>query len=128
MNKSHLAFIIQTEEGNMYGCYIETTIGKVDEWISDSHAFIFSIIPTINIYRIGQSWQRKFSFRLCKSGDHNLCFIGTEIAIGKTYQNCLCLQNKYCAYEYDSHENAIIGRSNENGEHIATRIVVLQCE
>ena len=127
-NKSNLVFVVQTEEGYMYGCYIHTKIDIINDFLNDSKAFAFSFVPNTMIYPIGEKWKKKFSFKVCNESDSNLFYIGTDIVVGKAYHTCLCLQNVYCSYSYGTIENALIGRSNESGEHVASRIVVLQLE
>ncbi|GAB1226993.1 hypothetical protein ENUP19_0316G0013 [Entamoeba nuttalli] len=43
MNKEHIIIIIEDEEGNKFGGYINSKIDKVNEWINDSNAFVFSL-------------------------------------------------------------------------------------
>ena len=43
LNKSHLIIVIETTEGNKFGCYIESLIKEENKYISDSNAFIFKL-------------------------------------------------------------------------------------
>ncbi|BFU25804.1 trichohyalin, putative [Entamoeba histolytica] len=43
MNKEHLIIIIEDEDGNKFGGYVNSKIDKVDECINDSKSFLFSL-------------------------------------------------------------------------------------
>ena len=42
-NKSNIIILIETEDEKKFGCYINSKINKVNEYISDSNAFIFKL-------------------------------------------------------------------------------------
>ncbi|EMD45124.1 Hypothetical protein EHI5A_038660 [Entamoeba histolytica KU27] len=42
-NKEHIIIIIEDEEGNKFGGYVNEKIDEVDEWIYDSQSFLFSL-------------------------------------------------------------------------------------
>ncbi|BFU24681.1 trichohyalin, putative [Entamoeba histolytica] len=49
-NKEHIIIIIEDEEGNKFGGYVDSKIDKVgaDDWINDSKSFVFSLDQTDN--------------------------------------------------------------------------------
>ncbi|BFU25260.1 trichohyalin, putative [Entamoeba histolytica] len=43
MNKEHIIIIIEDEEENKFGGYVNEKIDKVDDFINDSKSFVFSL-------------------------------------------------------------------------------------
>ncbi|BFU21524.1 predicted protein [Entamoeba histolytica] len=43
MNKEHIIIIIEDEEGNKFGGYVNSKIDKVESYINDSQSFLFSL-------------------------------------------------------------------------------------
>ncbi|BFU21701.1 trichohyalin, putative [Entamoeba histolytica] len=43
MYKEHIIIIIEDEEGNKFGGYVNSKIDEVDDYIYDSHSFVFSL-------------------------------------------------------------------------------------
>ena len=125
-NRSKLAFVVQTLEGCIYGCFIYNKIDIVDGWIVDPNAFMFSYTSNLQKYPIKQGWQPYYSFRLLNKNDEILFNIGTEIAVGKMFVESNCSQNEYSVYNCPDIFSNLLGRFNQNGIHIATRICVIQ--
>ena len=67
-----------------------------------------------------------FSFKLCNSHDVNLFYIGSEVSVGKKFITSNCIESKYSSYDYQNIFRDLLGRSYQNGSHIATRIMVIQ--
>ncbi|BFU25178.1 trichohyalin, putative [Entamoeba histolytica] len=43
MNKEHIIIIIEDEEGNKFGGYVNSKIDKINDYINDSKSFVFSL-------------------------------------------------------------------------------------
>jgi hypothetical protein len=43
-NKSHFSILIETTEGQKFGCYIESQVNDIGKNIYDSNAFIFNFV------------------------------------------------------------------------------------
>ncbi|GAB1225697.1 hypothetical protein ENUP19_0259G0031 [Entamoeba nuttalli] len=43
MNKEHIIIIIEDEEGNKFGGYVNSKIDKIESYINDSKSFLFSL-------------------------------------------------------------------------------------
>ena len=126
LGRSKLAFIIQTMEGFLYGCYIFNKIHTDESWIVDKNAFMFSYTNGMKKYPIKSLWQYVFSFKLCSDQHPNLFYIGTEVSVGKLCFTSNCVQSEYSSYGCPNIFRDLLGRNYKDGSHIATRIVVVQ--
>ena len=43
LNKSKVCIVIENGDGEIFGCYINSTINGVWEWIKDENAFVFNL-------------------------------------------------------------------------------------
>ena len=43
-DKKQLLFIVETKDKNVFGCYIDSVIDKINSYITDSKAFVFSAV------------------------------------------------------------------------------------
>ncbi|BFU21428.1 trichohyalin, putative [Entamoeba histolytica] len=127
MNKEHIIIIIEDEEGNKFGGYVNSKIDKDDDYISDSKSFIFSLesngriegmmkfdieIPEYAFYLYNQSHDCLFDFGIddifvCKEND-------------KT--KSLCYQ---CSFEYEGISNALCGKEIPD-RFTPKRIIVIE--
>ncbi|BFU20440.1 predicted protein [Entamoeba histolytica] len=124
-NKEHIIIIVEDEEGNKFGGYVNSKIDKVDDdYINDSQSFVFSLesngriegmmkfdieIPEYAFYLYNQSYDSLFSFGL---GDFGVCKENY-----KTKSFC-----KQHSFEYEGIENALCGK----GGFTPKRIIVIE--
>ncbi|BFU26348.1 trichohyalin, putative [Entamoeba histolytica] len=129
MNKEHIIIIIEDEDGNKFGGYINSKIDRVGGWINDSKSFVFSLesneriegmmkfdikIPEYAFYLHRQSNNWLFVFghgcgdiQVCKEND-------------KRYSSCY-----QDSFEYEGIENALCGK--QYPERFTTkRIIVIE--
>ncbi|BFU19643.1 predicted protein [Entamoeba histolytica] len=137
MNKKHIIIIIEDEEGNKFGGYVNSKIDKYGKWIYDSHSFVFSLeskgriegmkkfdikYPEIAFWLFNQSHDCLFSF-----GCYDYLFeivSGSDIYVckenNKTKSSC-----KQFSYEYKGIRNALCGNKFPN-RFTPKRIIVIE--
>ena len=128
MNKSNVCIILEDENGNIFGGYINERIGKYESYINDGNAFVFSLQSTnpnqeMMKFEIND---RQCAFRLFKSSTDYLFRIGwNDIRIWKQHKRneCTCYQE---SFNYKTIENALCGKTGWNNPFILKRIIVLQ--
>ncbi|BFU23760.1 trichohyalin, putative [Entamoeba histolytica] len=113
MNKEHIIIIIEDEDGNKFGGYVNEKIDKVGTWINDSKSFVFSLeskgrmkgmmkfdikYPQNAFYLCNQSSDCLFKF-----GYFGDIFVYKENYKTKSY----CQQD---SYEYEGIRNALCGK------------------
>ncbi|BFU20639.1 TLD, putative [Entamoeba histolytica] len=127
MNKEHIIIIIEDEEGNKFGGYVNSKINKVDKWISDSKSFVFSLEskgriegmmkfdikqPQCAFWLFNQSYDCLFSF-----GYYDICVYKEN---NKTESHCYPR-----SFEYKGISKALCG--NEYPEYFTPkRIIVIE--
>ena len=107
--------MIENEDGEIFGCYINSIIDKVNEFIVDQHAFVF------NLESNGRhEGPMKFNIKkeecdgalyLYPDDDYWLFACGNlDIVIWKEYMKSEshCYQNKDSYFDYEDVENALV--------------------
>ena len=128
-NKSHFIIIIETTNGNKFGCYISNMIRRINEYIEDPEAFLFKIENNqIKKYEIKET---KNAIKIFNEHDEHLFVIGKgktlfgvsgDIVIKKEdkKEQCSCKQR---SYEYHGRMNVLVG---DNGTFEVKKIGVIQ--
>ena len=120
LKQSHVVILIETTEGNKFGCYVSKEIAEVGKYVADSNAFVFKLeggniekYPVIDM---------KNAIKICNAKDSNLLAIGNGDIIVKKKElknNCSC---KQVSFDYQGKKNVLIGRT---GEFEVKSVVVL---
>ncbi|BFU19596.1 trichohyalin, putative [Entamoeba histolytica] len=116
MNKEHIIIIIEDSKGNNFGGYVNEKIDKVDEWISDSKSFVFSLESNGRMEGMKKFdiEQQQYAFYLYNKSDDWLFSFGFEFGLGdilvhkennKTQSYC-----KQYSFEYEGISNALCGK------------------
>ncbi|BFU22152.1 TLD, putative [Entamoeba histolytica] len=102
MNKEHIIIIIEDEEGNKFGGYVNEKIDKVGGWINDSKSFVFSLESKGRMKRMMKFdiEQPQYALKLYnKSYDRLFSFGCGDIIVfkenNKTQSYCDQYSNKY---------------------------------
>ena len=125
MNKSNLLFIIEEQQGNKFGGYLNTQITSTNNWHSDSNAFLFTLkSPGRN------HGMKKFNmksgykaFCLCQQSNSVLLRFGSsghDLRVDKKNQS-----GSYChqySFNYNGATNVLCGNYNFTPK----RITVIQ--
>ncbi|BFU18748.1 trichohyalin, putative [Entamoeba histolytica] len=113
-NKEHLIIIIEDEEGNKFGGYVNEKIDKVGYcgYINDSKSFLFSFESKGRIKGMMKFDIEipEYAFYLYKQYDDRLFDFGIDdIAVCKENDKTksLCYQ---CSFEYEGISNALCGK------------------
>ncbi|BFU22320.1 predicted protein [Entamoeba histolytica] len=129
MNKEHIIIIIEDEDGNKFGGYVNEKINKVDECINDSKSFVFSLesngrmkgmmkfdikLQEYAFCLYNQSHDRLFEFGF---GYFGFCDIRVYKENNKTKSWCYQF-----SFEYEGIENALCG----NHDFTPKRIIVIE--
>ena len=128
MNKSNVCIILEDEDGNIFGGYINERIGKYESYINDQNAFVFTL-KSVDSKREMTKFEindRQCAFRLFKNSTDYLFRIGwNDIRIWKQHKRneCTCYQE---SFNYKSIENALCGKTGWDNPFILKRIIVLQ--
>lgn len=134
MNKKHLLFLGETNDGILFGEYLDSEITGYAEFnetekkwkggIYDENSFLFSFkskIPQKFMKRIERPIN---SFTLWKKDHDHLCTLGArDVWIFKNFTKCVCDQNYYSSFDYGVTINAMVGK---NGEFELKRFQVIQ--
>ncbi|BFU22338.1 trichohyalin, putative [Entamoeba histolytica] len=128
-NKEHIIIIIEDEEGNKFGGYVNSKIDKVDECINDSKSFVFSLDSNGRIegmMKFDIIKDQQYAFCLYYQSDEYLFSFGDgcDICVGKeNYQTkSSCYQY---SYEYEGISNALCGKEWPN-RFTPKRIIVIE--
>ncbi|BFU24696.1 trichohyalin, putative [Entamoeba histolytica] len=112
-NKEHIIIIIADDEGNKFGGYVIEKINKVDEWIYDSHSFVFSLESNGRIEGMMKFdiKQPEYAFYLCNQSSDCLFAFGYygDISVGKENNKT----ESYCyqhSFKYKGISNALCGK------------------
>ena len=141
-NKSKVCIVIENEDGEIFGCYINSTIDKVYEYpddnpIKDENAFVF------NLESNGRhEGPMKFDikkeefdhvFSLCPDDDLLFGCGYYDILIYKENEKSksYCKQWKYSDFDYRGVEKALVqnpynGTNDKESEFTPKRIIVIQ--
>ncbi|BFU26668.1 trichohyalin, putative [Entamoeba histolytica] len=126
-NKEDIIIIIEDTNGNKFGGYVNEKIDKVESWIYDSNAFVFSLesngrMEGMKKFDIEDT---KRAFWLDNQLDNCLFVFGLD-------DICIYKENKktksYCkqnSYEYYGIENALCGKQHPE-RFTPKRIIVVQ--
>ncbi|BFU26111.1 trichohyalin, putative [Entamoeba histolytica] len=128
INKEHIIILIEDEDGNKFGGYVNEKIDKVDDWIYDSNAFVFSLESNGIMKRMMKFdiKQPQNAFKLYNQS-HDCLFkfgYGCDILVHK--ENTKTISSCYqCSFEYEGIINALCG--NEWPEYFTPkRIIVIE--
>ncbi|BFU21714.1 trichohyalin, putative [Entamoeba histolytica] len=128
MNKEHIIIIIEDEDGNKFGGYVNSKIDKVESYIKDSKSFVFSLKsngrmkgmkkfdikqPQCAFYLHSQSDDCLFKF-----GNGYDIFVGKENIKTKSY----CQQQ---SFDYKGKRKALCGKKYPNS-FTPKRIMVIE--
>ncbi|BFU24563.1 trichohyalin, putative [Entamoeba histolytica] len=125
MNKEHIIIIIEDEDGNKFGGYVNEKIDKVDGDINDSKSFLFSLESNGRIEEM-----MKFdiifqedAFGLCSQSDDCLFGFGYygDIVVYKENNKTESWCEQY-SFEYKGISNALCGKHNFTPK----RIIVIE--
>ncbi|BFU22181.1 trichohyalin, putative [Entamoeba histolytica] len=114
MNKEHIIIIIEDEEGNKFGGYVNSKIDEVDDYINDSKSFVFSLESNGRMKGMKKFdiKQPEYAFYLFNQSDDLLFvfgYFGYDIYVykenNKTYSYCV-----QCSFEYEGISNALCGK------------------
>ena len=138
--KQNIIILMEDNEMNMFGCYINAKIDKYqyienDEWkggrITDKNAFIFSLKSNgrftepiaFDIFEQCSDW----AFILFKSDLETLFSVGGGCDITIAKQNiansCSCIQH---SFNYRNLQNVLVGKTGDDNSFTIQRIRVLQ--
>ncbi|GAB1222217.1 hypothetical protein ENUP19_0099G0009 [Entamoeba nuttalli] len=113
MNKEHIIIIIEDEDGNKFGGYVNEKIDKVGCFINDCKSFVFSLESNGRMKGMKKFdiQQQQYAFQLYKQS-HDCLFkfgYGCDILVHKentkTISSC-----KQQSFEYEGIENALCGK------------------
>ncbi|BFU21509.1 trichohyalin, putative [Entamoeba histolytica] len=112
MNKEHIIIIIEDEDGNKFGGYVNEKIDKVDECIYDSKSFVFSLESKGRMKGMMKFDIKlpEYAFILFNQSDIWLFEIGLgDIAVFKENYKTNSFCNQY-SFEYEGITNALCGK------------------
>ncbi|BFU20592.1 predicted protein [Entamoeba histolytica] len=124
-NKEHLIILIEDEEGNKFGGYVDSKIDKVGCYINDSKSFLFSLESNGRIEGMKKFDIKKsgYAFWLWNQSDNCL------FALGCGHDICVYKENyktkSYCkqsSFEYGGISNALCGK----GGFTPKRITIIE--
>ncbi|BFU24873.1 predicted protein [Entamoeba histolytica] len=126
MNKEHLIIMIEDEEGNKFGGYVNEKINKVDGYINDSQSFVFSLKSNRRLEGMKKFdiIQPEYAFYLYNQTSDWLFEFGfsrLDLAVGKE-NNKAQSHCKQSSFEYNKISNALCGGYN----YIPKRIIVIE--
>ncbi|BFU19555.1 trichohyalin, putative [Entamoeba histolytica] len=112
MNKKHIIIIIEDEEGNKFGGYVNSKINKVGHYINDSQSFLFSLESNGRMKGMMKFDIKEPGHAFClfnQSHDYLVIFGCSDIRVYKeNYKTkSFCFQR---SFEYEGIENALCGK------------------
>ncbi|BFU22335.1 trichohyalin, putative [Entamoeba histolytica] len=125
MNKEHIIIIIEDEEGNKFGGYVNSKIDKINDYINDSKSFVFSLESNGRIEGMMKFdiKHTQYAFILYNQSDNRLFSFGFGCDIyvykEKYKTQSFCYQN---CFEYEGISNALCGKFNFTPK----RIIVIE--
>ncbi|BFU24019.1 trichohyalin, putative [Entamoeba histolytica] len=112
-NKEHIIIIIEDEEENKFGGYVNEKIDKVDEWIYDSKSFLFSLESNGRMERMMKFDIKQSQYAFTLLNKSHVCLF----AFGFGYDICVRKENyktlshcKQSSFEYEGISNALCGK------------------
>ncbi|BFU24568.1 trichohyalin, putative [Entamoeba histolytica] len=128
MNKEDIIIIIEDEDGNKFGGYVNSKIDKVDDFINDSKSFLFSLESNGRIERMMKFdiKEQQYAFRLHNQYDDCLFSFGLSGDIlvykenNKTKSWCY-----HRSFDYKRISNALCGKQYPN-RFTPKRIIVIE--
>ncbi|BFU21880.1 trichohyalin, putative [Entamoeba histolytica] len=118
MNKEHIIIIIEDEDGNKFGGYVNSKIDRVDDYINDSKSFVFSLESNGRIEEMKKFdiKEPEYAFYLHNQSDDLLFAFGfgdgyEDIIVFKENDKTQSFCNQY-SFEYNEIENALCGNEN----------------
>ena len=129
INKSNLMFVIEDTINNKFGGYINSTIDKVDSWITDSNAFVFSLksngringMMKFNI-KSGSSSHAFYMYPKSSSDMFGIGCWGIDI-YKKGNSNTFCKQD---SFDYNGIQHVLCGSGTSATNFTPKRFVVIQ--
>ncbi|BFU23740.1 trichohyalin, putative [Entamoeba histolytica] len=115
INNKHIIIIIEDEEGNKFGGYVNSKIDKVDKWINDSKSFVFSLESNGRI-----EGMKKFdikepecAFKLYNQSDDCLFLFGLgDFGVCKENNKSKSHCDQY-SFDYKGIEHALCGNEDQ---------------
>ena len=125
LNRSHLLFIISTEENDKFGCYVDAKIDKLGRNINDPNCFLFSL----NRHEKYDILQSKYAIHIFEKSDFELLkigdgWVGCDVCLYKERLKRECFVDQ--SYFRYGQMNALIGREGKTNPFALKRIVVFQ--
>ncbi|BFU20368.1 predicted protein [Entamoeba histolytica] len=125
-NKEHIIIIIEDEEGNKFGGYVNSKIDKVDDWINDSQSFVFSLVSNGRMKGMMKFdiKQPQYAFYLDNQSSDWLFEFGYGFMVCKENNKILshCKQN---SFEYKGISNALCGKQHPK-RFTPKRIIIIE--
>ncbi|KAL7720458.1 hypothetical protein QTN25_002226 [Entamoeba marina] len=129
INKKNLYFISFDNENNVFGGYLDTTIGTVGN-ITDSNAFTFSLIRNGEFKNIKYEIKndcRRHAFYLCFNSD---CLYNFGSGFGNDISVCrIGNSNSHCfstSYEYNGEQHPFIDNTDSSNYFTVKRLLVME--
>ncbi|BFU21534.1 predicted protein [Entamoeba histolytica] len=138
MNKEHIIIIIEDEDGNKFGGYVDSKIDKDGYDINDSKSFLFSLESNGRMKGMKKFDIKEPQYAFCLSNQSNdylfafggglfglFVFGGNDIVVykenHKTYSRC-----KQCSFEYEGISKALCGNEYPDNYFTPKRIIVIE--
>ncbi|BFU22486.1 trichohyalin, putative [Entamoeba histolytica] len=127
INKEHIIIIIEDEDGNKFGGYVNSKVDKVDKWINDSYSFVFSLESNRRMEGMMKFdiKEPEFAFCLYNQSDGILFGFGCgdiRVCKEKYKTKSYCYQQ---SFEYKGITNALCGKQHPN-RFTTKRIIVIE--
>ena len=137
--KSRIAIVIEDEDENIFGCFINAQIDQMmyvenDEWfggnIVDPKAFIFSLQSNGRStqplrFEIEESFSQA-AFTLYKQSNDIFFQIGLDITVANELEKWKCWCNQSYIFDYRNMENILVGKIGKEHPFTPKRISVYQ--
>ncbi|KAL7721032.1 TLDc domain-containing protein [Entamoeba marina] len=127
-NKNNLYFIHFDNNDNIYGGYLFSTINKVNKFIEDPKAFVFSLVKNGDIkketYLLTTQFKTRAFCLFSENSNHLLLQFGCDICayeINRNLSNC-----KPLCYDYNGIDTPFVGTKNTFS--LQRLIVVQMCD
>ncbi|BFU25996.1 predicted protein [Entamoeba histolytica] len=112
INKEHIIIIIEDEEGNKFGGYVNEKIDKVNECINDSKSFVFSLESNgrMKVMKKFDIKKPQHAFWLCNQSDNYLFKLGNNDIVVFKENNKTISYCKQHSFSYKGITNALCGK------------------
>ncbi|BFU21552.1 trichohyalin, putative [Entamoeba histolytica] len=121
INKEHLIIIIEDEDGNKFGGYVNSKVDKVDDYTNDSKSFVFSLESNGRMMKFDIK-HPEYAFTLFNQSHNRLFSFGYgDIDVYKENYKTKSYCNQY-SFEYEGIRNALCGK----GGFTPKRIIVIE--